>query len=183
MVHCIVRWRPGRRVKKLGPMSRAPTKPGSEAITAAVHARRKALSDLMHSRALGVGDVADAVRQITETAAQCLETERTSVWRLIEGGSAIECIDLYERSHARHSAGARIFGRDAPRYFEALYRERFITAHDASNVSKERSTAHTPNSAHSSRSIPSRMNVSFSGSRATALSVCSRDLSRSPCLR
>ncbi|MGB7219009.1 MAG: diguanylate cyclase [Vicinamibacterales bacterium] len=100
-------------------------------IAAAVYARRKALADLMHSRALGAGDIADAVRQISETAAHSLEVERASVWRLIDNGSAIECMDLYERSPARHTAGGLVRAADAPRYFEALQQERAITAHDA----------------------------------------------------
>jgi GAF domain-containing protein len=96
-----------------------------------IHARRKALADLMHSKVLGQGDVTRAFKQITETAADVLDVERASVWRLVDGGVAIECIDLYERSHQRHSAGVRISAAEVPRYFEALQRERTIRAHDA----------------------------------------------------
>jgi diguanylate cyclase (GGDEF)-like protein/PAS domain S-box-containing protein len=53
------------------------------------------------------------------------------VWRLVDGGAAIECIDLYERSRKQHSAGVRIAAADVPRYFEALQRERAIRANDA----------------------------------------------------
>ena len=60
-----------------------------------------------------------------------LEVERASVWRLVDGGAAIECIDLFERSQGRHSSGTRISAADAPRYFAALQRERAIRAHDA----------------------------------------------------
>ena len=94
-------------------------------------ARRMALADLMRSPALGKGDIRRAVRQITETAARLIDVERTSVWRLVDGGSALECIDLYERSPGRHSAGLRIRAADAPRYFAALQLERAIRAHDA----------------------------------------------------
>jgi diguanylate cyclase (GGDEF)-like protein/PAS domain S-box-containing protein len=96
-----------------------------------IHAGRKALADLMHSHVLGEGDIRNAVKQITETASQVLQVERASVWRLVDGGCAIECIDLYERSAARHSAGTRIRAADAPRYFAALETERAIRAHDA----------------------------------------------------
>ena len=44
---------------------------------------------------------------------------------------AIECIDLYEQSQQRHSAGIRIRAADVPRYFQALQTERAIRAHDA----------------------------------------------------
>jgi diguanylate cyclase (GGDEF)-like protein/PAS domain S-box-containing protein len=85
----------------------------------------------MHSQAMGQGDIGRAIRQITETAAQVLDVERSSVWRLVEEGTAIECIDLYERSHSRHGAGTKIRATDVPRYFEALQSERAIRADDA----------------------------------------------------
>ena len=94
-------------------------------------AHRKALADLMRSPALGEGDVSRAFKQITETAADVLEVDRASIWRLVDGGAAIECIDLYERSQNRHTAGTRIRAADVPRYFEALQEERSIRAHDA----------------------------------------------------
>ena len=94
-------------------------------------AHRKALADLMRSPALGEGDVSRAFKQITETAADVLEVDRASIWRLVDGGAAIECIDLYERSQDRHTAGTRIRAADVPRYFEALQEERAIRAHDA----------------------------------------------------
>lgn len=97
----------------------------------AIYARRKALADLMHSQALGQGDITHALRQITETAAHALEVERSSVWRLVENDAAIECVDLYERSRSHHSAGTIIRATDVPRYFEALQRERAISAEDA----------------------------------------------------
>ena len=85
----------------------------------------------MHSQVLGQGDVNQAFKQITETAAQVLEVERASVWRLADSGAAIECIDLYERSPSRHSSGVRIEASNVPRYFAALQRERAIRAHNA----------------------------------------------------
>lgn len=100
-------------------------------IESQIHERRKALADLMHSKVLGQGDVERAFRQITETATHVLEVERASVWRLVDSGGAIECIDLYERTPSRHSAGIRIGAADAPRYFEALQNERAIRAHNA----------------------------------------------------
>src|SRR5262245_13657199 len=106
-------------------------KSSPQAIASAIYTRRKALADLMHSPALGEGDIGHAVQQITETATASLEVERSSVWKLIEDGAAIECVDLYERSAGRHSSGAVIRATDAPAYFAALYQERAITAHDA----------------------------------------------------
>jgi diguanylate cyclase (GGDEF)-like protein/PAS domain S-box-containing protein len=106
-------------------------RPEPRDIEGEIYARRKALADLMHSQVLGQGDVARAFAQITETAADVLEVERASVWRLVDSGEGIECIDLYEKSKDRHSKGLRISAADAPHYFEALQRERAIRAHDA----------------------------------------------------
>ena len=83
-------------------------KSSPQAIASAIYTRRKALADLMHSQALGEGDIGHAVRQITETAVTSLEVERASVWRIIEDGAAIECVDLYQRSTGSHSSGAVI---------------------------------------------------------------------------
>jgi hypothetical protein len=102
---------------------RAPKRPSAKVlrdIEGEIYARRRALADLMHSKVLGQGDLTRAFNQITETAADVLAVERASVWRLVDGGAAIECIDLYERSRERHSAGVRIGAADVPRYFEAL---------------------------------------------------------------
>src|SRR5215831_9926934 len=111
--------------------ARRAAKPARRDIEGEIYARRKALADLMHSKVLGQGDVIRAFKLITETAADVLEVERASVWRLVDGGAAIECIDLYERSRMQHSAGVRISAADVPSYFEALQRERAIRAHDA----------------------------------------------------
>src|SRR5262245_22490868 len=111
--------------------ARRAAKPVRRDIEGEIHARRRALADLMHSKVLGQGDVICAFNLITETAADVLEVERASVWRLVDGGAAIECIDLYERSRRQHSAGVRIGAADVPSYFEALQRERTIRAHNA----------------------------------------------------
>jgi diguanylate cyclase (GGDEF)-like protein/PAS domain S-box-containing protein len=110
---------------------RRATRPAPADAEVDISAYRKALTDLMHSQVLGQGDIQRAFTQITETAARVLAVARASVWRLVDGGDAIECIDLYEQSSGRHSKGARISALDVPRYFEALQRERSLRAHDA----------------------------------------------------
>jgi len=112
-------------------VARRATRPARPDIHDEIAARRKALADLMHSKVLGQGDVSRGFNQITETAVQVLDVERASVWRLIDSGAGIECMDLYERSQNRHSSGVRILAADVPRYFEALQRERAIRAHNA----------------------------------------------------
>jgi diguanylate cyclase (GGDEF)-like protein/PAS domain S-box-containing protein len=122
-----------RRPRPAGKRATAPAllKRARRDIEGEINAGRKALADLMHSQVLGQGDVRRAFNQITETASQVLEVERASVWRLVDGGAAIECIDLFERSQARHSSGTRISAADVPRYFAALQRERGLRADDA----------------------------------------------------
>jgi diguanylate cyclase (GGDEF)-like protein/PAS domain S-box-containing protein len=111
--------------------SRPAEKRARRDIEGEISARRKALTDLMHSQVLGQSDVYRAFNQITETASQVLDVERASVWRLVDSGEGIECIDLFERSPARHSKGLRISAADVPRYFAALQTERAIRAHNA----------------------------------------------------
>jgi len=121
----------GKAARPSGKVARRATRPALTDIEGEITARRKALADLMHSQVLGQGDVSRGFNQITETAAQVLDVERASVWRLIDSGAGIECIDLYERSQNRHSSGVRISASDVPRYFAALQRERAIRAHNA----------------------------------------------------
>jgi diguanylate cyclase (GGDEF)-like protein/PAS domain S-box-containing protein len=92
---------------------------------------RQALAELMHTQVLGQGDVGRAFRQITEAAAQTLKIERASIWRLVNDGAALACVDLFERSSAGHGAGLRIEVADVPRFFAVLQTERVIRVDDA----------------------------------------------------
>ena len=60
-----------------------------------------------------------------------LSIERVSVWTLDTARTKITCIDLFERTPARHSSGVELFRKDFEPYFAALERERTIAAHDA----------------------------------------------------
>jgi diguanylate cyclase (GGDEF)-like protein len=73
----------------------------------------------------------DMLGELTETAAATLGVERTSVWLLSEDHKSLVCLDLYEKSPARHSAGTVLAAEQYPRYFEALETGRAIDAHDA----------------------------------------------------
>src|SRR6478736_3152360 len=75
------------RARSAPKTARATTAPAARRdIEGEIYARRKALADLMHSKVLGQADVSQAFKQITETAAEVLEVERASVWRLIDSG-------------------------------------------------------------------------------------------------
>lgn len=83
------------------------------------------------SKTLG-GRKADPFLKIaTETVARTISVERVSVWLLVRHGRAIRCIDLFERSGSRHSAGVELAMSDYPTYFAGLRQQRAIAAHDA----------------------------------------------------
>ena len=85
----------------------------------------------MRSDAFGHADSACALAQLTETGAAALRVERVSVWRFDETHDHIECLDLFERSSARHSSGQRSAAGVSPRYFHALSGERAVAVDDA----------------------------------------------------
>ncbi|MCM8612645.1 GAF domain-containing protein [Accumulibacter sp.] len=73
----------------------------------------------------------EVLRQLTATTAQTLNIERVSLWGLCEQRQQLECIDLYELSHDRHSNGFKLQARHYPEYFRALSRGEPIVADDA----------------------------------------------------
>jgi transcriptional regulator with GAF, ATPase, and Fis domain len=89
------------------------------------------VAELMSQRALFLGDVDKTVRRVDEAAASTLDIERVSVWRLDPSRAKISCLDLFERTPAKHSAGVELFRKDFESYFVALETERTIAASDA----------------------------------------------------
>jgi diguanylate cyclase (GGDEF)-like protein/PAS domain S-box-containing protein len=96
-----------------------------------VYPQRQLLAELARSAAISDEALASTIRRLTEAAAESLGVERASVWRLRPDGSAIDCLDLHERSARRHQAGQVLAAQLAPAYFRALATERVIAAHDA----------------------------------------------------
>lgn len=86
--------------------------------------------DLATQRSLFHNDV-EAIKRMNEATATAIDVERVSVWFLEAGGRKIRCVDLYERTGKRHSAGTELHAKDFAPYFAALARERTIAAHDA----------------------------------------------------
>ena len=105
--------------------------PSSRDVDDLLRPRRKALAALLRSPALSTGDVDLALAQLTEVAVSVLGVERASVWRFDESRQRIECVDLFERTAARHSRGQALTRDGAPAYFVALDEERTIAASDA----------------------------------------------------
>jgi PAS domain S-box-containing protein len=71
------------------------------------------------------------LRSILEISARGLGVERLGMWRFDGDRSRIHCAGLYRLTPDFFEAGAVLHRRDAPRYFDALERERVIAAADA----------------------------------------------------
>lgn len=93
------------------------------------------LHALMRSTALERGDVAAAVREMTEVAADVLEVDRVGFWRFARRDGAehqaLELVDLFVRSRDTHDGGIVLTAEAAPRYFSAIVEERSIAITDA----------------------------------------------------
>jgi diguanylate cyclase (GGDEF)-like protein/PAS domain S-box-containing protein len=83
------------------------------------------------SRAFQGEDLDTAFRFLTETTARLMRIERVSIWRYTAERNAIRCVDLYELSLDRHSAGIELQAALFPNYFEALATSEAIVADDA----------------------------------------------------
>ena len=89
------------------------------------------LVELAKRQAIHGGNLTEAIREITESAARTLELERVSVWFFSPDRKSLRCFDLYERSPNRHSSGMEVTAIGNPAYFRALESERSIAANDA----------------------------------------------------
>ena len=101
----------------------------------------------------------DRLRSILEIAARALQVERLSMWRFDHGGGIIRCVGQYRRNGDRFESGAVIHRPDAPRYFEALERDRVIAADDASTDPRTNAFHHTylvPNQIGAMLDVPLR---------------------------
>ncbi|HMI85234.1 MAG TPA: GAF domain-containing protein [Polyangiaceae bacterium] len=96
-----------------------------------LRAQFRCIAELMSQRSLFLGDVDKTVRRVNEAAASTLDVERVSVWALDAGRTKITCLDLFERTAAKHASGVELFRKDFEAYFAALESERTIAAGDA----------------------------------------------------
>jgi PAS domain S-box-containing protein len=73
----------------------------------------------------------ETLRHLTATTGQLLKVERVSLWGLTTQRQILECIDLYELSHHRHSRSVTRHATHYPEYFRALGQGEPIVADDA----------------------------------------------------
>jgi signal transduction histidine kinase len=91
--------------------------------------QNRVLADL--ARRPGEDDPDRAIRELTEAVAATVEVERVGVWLFDPARAVLRCLDLYERSPGRHTAGAELPAAQYPRYIRAIEENRSIAAHDA----------------------------------------------------
>jgi PAS domain S-box-containing protein len=96
-----------------------------------LRSQQQVLADLMRHPAIQGGDLPGAMHAITEAAARTLGVARVSVWCYDDSKSVIYCRDLYELGNGAHVSGEELHARDYPTYFEALTKERIVSASDA----------------------------------------------------
>jgi PAS domain S-box-containing protein len=89
-----------------------------------------ALVEVTRRHAAVVEDLPAAVNAVTETAARTLEVERVSVWLFDPQKTKIRCIDLFQRTPARHTAGLELEAAHYPAYFKSLEQDNTIAAND-----------------------------------------------------
>ncbi len=89
------------------------------------------LSELAKSPQIYGGNLQEAFQAATRVAAECLRTERVSIWFLAADRSAIQCVDLYQLTTREHSQGIALAATDYPRYFQELHTEQIMAVDDA----------------------------------------------------
>ena len=98
-----------------------------------LQAHQHALMRLTKSQHIGSGNWASALNELMQTSAEAMAVDRASVWLLDRTGAVLECVELYERTAARHSRGARLDVAQYPRYFAELLEEQVVEAHDVAS--------------------------------------------------
>ena len=89
------------------------------------------LSELAKNTQVYGGNLQEAFRTVTRVAAECLRTERVSIWFFTQDRSTIQCADLYQLATRTHSQPAPLNATDYPKYFGELNAERVVAAYDA----------------------------------------------------
>ncbi|HEX2054918.1 MAG TPA: PAS domain S-box protein, partial [Nitrospiraceae bacterium] len=92
--------------------------------------QQTALTALTHSRLFQSSELMPTLQHITAMGARTLTIERVSIWRFSDDRTLLRCIDLFELSHGRHTAGMSLSVESFPVYFAALKTSQIIAADD-----------------------------------------------------
>jgi len=92
--------------------------------------QQEAISAASLSDAFVAGDVDRLAREMTELAARATGVERANVWLFNEDESELRCVDLYEATPGRHSAGGVLSESHYRNEFASMRKARFVDADD-----------------------------------------------------
>lgn len=95
-----------------------------------IEAQAQALGTVSASEAMATGDVEQLARKITEHVCRAVGVERANVWLFNDAETELRCIDLFEATPARHSAGAVLRQSEFESEFRALKDARYVDAHE-----------------------------------------------------
>lgn len=96
----------------------------------ALRGANAALLALARSEAVAGGQLAEAVREITEAGTQGVGVARASVWFFTEDGQRLICQDCYDRATGRHGLSPDLAVKEHPRYLAAIEQERLLAVSD-----------------------------------------------------
>ncbi|MEW6268376.1 MAG: EAL domain-containing protein [Thermodesulfobacteriota bacterium] len=91
----------------------------------------EAVGRLSQAEELLAGDVEGLARKVTELATHAIGCERANVWLFDADEAALRCIDCFEATPARHSAGMVLEEREYRNEFRALKSAKYVAADDA----------------------------------------------------
>jgi diguanylate cyclase (GGDEF)-like protein/PAS domain S-box-containing protein len=94
-------------------------------------AQLEIIGQIGQSQALLAGDVEAIAREITELASRSTGCERVNVWLFNEDETELRCIDLFEATPARHSAGMTLSGKEFGNEIAIIKASRYVNADNA----------------------------------------------------
>ncbi|MBD2435938.1 PAS domain S-box protein [Nostoc sp. FACHB-110] len=101
------------------------------AITIKLRNHNLVLTELAKNPVFYQGNLTAAFQAITEAATKNIEVERASIWLYNTKATHIQCVDLFEQLHHKHTQGRSLSVVDYPQYFQALQQEEVIAVEDA----------------------------------------------------
>lgn len=93
--------------------------------------QNRVLVELTKQKRLFQGPLENALRLITEAAAETLQVARVGIWLFEEDNAVLKCRDVYVQESGEHVADSALVVKEFPVYFEALEQVRTLAATDA----------------------------------------------------
>ncbi len=77
--------------------------------------------------------IEESLSYLTGETSRTMDVACVSVWRLVDNGKKLRCLDYFDSRKKSHIAGLEISDEDYPSYFSAVMSERIIPADDVLN--------------------------------------------------